>query len=155
MPIHSMTDLTNASQCIPIGNQLIQVQRMSISEIWILAEKGVTDTKFAEAAQLSEKMKLTSNERISFMRDIMRDMPKGTALQEAAQNWLGTPVGIAAVIVASAKKVNPALKESEVAEILRQGTSDQLVVLASWCVGSDGKIEEKKEEEKKTEDPKA
>ena len=154
--INSMSDLTNAPTAIPMGDKFVTVKKLSINEIWTIAEKGVTDEKFSEAAQLASGMKLTSGEKVSFMQNVLRDMPKGKALQKAAQDWLGTPTGIGAVVTLSTRKVNPAITEPEIAEILKQGTPDQLITLAAWCTGAD--MEEVKKEmdaDKKAEaDPK-
>lgn len=150
--ITSMTDMVNAACMMPIGTGTIQIKRLSLGEIWALAEQGLKTAKFQEATELALSMKLTSDERVKFMRNVILDLPKGEALQEAALNWLNTPSGINSVLVLAIKNTGSILKEADITEILKQGTTQQLIDLAAWCIGADNLTD--KTESPKVESPK-
>ena len=135
----SMTDLTNSAVDMPLGGKIVKVKRLSVGEIWSIAESGVRNQRINDAVEMSKKM--TSVEKYDFMRLIMKEMPTGETLQEASGSFLGSYTGIIEIVKAAIIKATPKAVSYEIQAIIGNCAPQELTDFVGWCIGSDTKDE--------------
>jgi len=130
----SIQELANQPQEILLGKRKILISRMSIAELYGPAEsKVISDYK---ANMISIASNLTGPDKIKYLTEATREIPKGAALMAAAGEQLGTPDGYFDLITRAFNK-HQKIEENEILQILAQSSDEEKTLMISYLMGTD------------------
>ena len=130
----SVLEMANQPIEISLGDRKLLVSRLGTRELYGPAEsKIVSDYK---ANILSFAASLTGKEKIQYLVDAGKEIPKGSALLAAAQDYFGTPEGYYDLLMRGLNK-HQKIDESEILGLICKATEEEKLLLIAYLMGTD------------------
>jgi len=134
----SMMELQNSPVTFTICGKPYQVQRLSISEIWATAEQSVVQEYYKSVQAIASG--LTGADKMAYLKDATKDVPRGIALQEARADFLSSVEGAAKLLWIALNKFVKIAEQDVIEMIINDPQTIELVI--AHIIGSVTKVVE-------------
>ena len=131
----SIGELSNSPITVKLNGNDYKIQRLSISEIFSVAEQKVKQEYFKSVQEISAM--LQGQEKIAYLKDATKSTPKHEDLQNSSIEYLNTLEGISEIILIALNKFQKITKEEIVDIITKDSTSIEFLV--NYLIGFDKK----------------
>ena len=129
-----ISEMANTPCEVSLGGKKYLVSRMPIAELYGPSEAHVLSEY--KSNMLSIASSLQGKEKMQYLTEATKDIPKGSALMEAAQEYLGTPEGYFKLLISALSK-HQNVTETEVMDGLSKSTEEEKAMLISHLMGTD------------------
>ena len=130
----SISELSNTPVEVTLGSKKYLVSRMPISELYGPAEaRIISDYK---ANMISIASSLQGKEKMQYLTEATKEIPKGSALLAAAQEYLGTPEGYFDLLLRALNK-SQKVSEEEILTNLTKASDEEKTSLVAHLMGTD------------------
>jgi hypothetical protein len=143
-------DLTNTPIEMTIAGRQIKVKRLSIGEFFGIAESAVRQ-QYINNIQTIASM-LSGKEKMDYLSQATREIPKGDELHQSALAYLNSPQGIAILLSVGLNKLNK-LSDEDISALILAAKEGEVQYVVQYMVGIDSEkapSEAPEETEKKT-----
>lgn len=128
----AITDLANQPQQFVVGGKTYTVERLSVAKIFGIAEKTALENWRAEIANAAAL--LTGPDKISFLRSMIGQEPKGQALLDLADAWITSHSGQVEILLDALNKHQIVTKD-EIYDMLL-GNREEIDALVTFLIGA-------------------
>lgn len=111
-----ISDMLNTELEVIIGDKKLKVKKLTLEEIFAEFEKEIRQKAIADAQELARE--LTGREKVDFLKEVWKDLPKGEALLAEVNALMGSIGGIQKLLWMSARKLQPDLTLKDVSGIV-------------------------------------
>jgi len=130
----SVSEMANQAMEVQLGDKKLLVSRMSIAELYGPAESKVIGDYKANMISISQS--LTGRDKMDYLREATKDIPKGAILLAAAQEYLGTPEGYFDLVSRALNK-HQKINEDEILKLLSSSSEEEKTLLIAHLMGTD------------------
>lgn len=146
-----MSDITNLANIpveFPVGANKYKVSRLSLIELFSEFENSVKTDYYKDINEMANTLK-DKQEKMDFMCRMMRDMPSGKKLEEAARNKMDSMDGGIRILYSALKKHNKISYDEVVNLSSDNNIATSVAAIIEYALGNDLKPKEEKTDEKK------
>lgn len=129
-----ISELANTPFKAKLGEKEYLISRMPISELYGPAEQHVR-TEY-KSNMMSIAAELQGKEKMQYLNEATRDIPKGSELLAAAQEYLSTPEGYFDLLMRALSK-HQTVNEGEVLNAITKASDIEKTTLIAFIMGTD------------------
>ena len=150
----SIAELKNDPLTLKLGDGNYKVARLSVGEIFSYAQNKVREEYLKNISEVAKC--LSGKEKIEYLNQATKDIPRGEALFAAGTEYLETANGVADLLILALTKYQNVSQE-EISSNLLKASDEERLIMISYISGSDSMVNNKeasKETKEVTEDKK-
>jgi hypothetical protein len=140
-----ISDLLNAPIKVKLADKELQISRLSIGEIFGLAEIKVRESYLKDIQSVSAF--LIGKEKIEFLGDAMKSIPKGEELYSKSMEYLQSSKGVSEILMIALNK-HQKMSEDEITQLIVNSDNNDVSFVINYIIGIDNnEVKEVKKEE--------
>jgi hypothetical protein len=130
----SINDLANTPQEVCLNGTKLKVSRLSIAELYGPSEAKILSEY--KSNMIAVASCLAGKEKMEYLTQATREMPKGSLLMTLAQEQLSTPEGYFELLIRALNK-HQVVNENEVFALISKASDEEKAILLAQITGSD------------------
>jgi len=130
----SIAELSNSPIQLTLAGKTYKIKRLSVSDIYGKAQAKVVEEYRNNIKDIAKD--LIGADKTNYLTSATKDIPRGEILNNLANEWLNSPLGMAEILFIGLSKYQE-VTQDEVAEAIIKSTDEERQILMSYLSGSD------------------